>query len=142
MHLEVVANDDEDKLKTTATDLHELYQAGMQVIYSAVAARYYSFKREKLHCQLPYPLKWSSKTLQLIECGKDFRSIALTEKMPNILNIIDVHSKYIFAFAMQAKSAENVTRLLEKLFSKEGRHSFILQTDNEKECVNARVVQL
>jgi len=59
-----------------------------------------------------------------------------------ILNIVDVYSKFMFAFALKTKSAEEVRNCLRSLIMSEGAMAILQTDDNSREFRNNKIAEL
>ena len=70
----------------------------------------------------------------------EMRPYARNNKGHNyILTVIDVLSKYVWAFPLKSKNGKEVASALSKIFRENARHPKNLQTDEGKEFYNANV---
>ncbi|OAG30535.1 hypothetical protein NEIG_00047 [Nematocida sp. ERTm5] len=155
--LEVVPNDDIEALNNILESLHMPDHKGMKAMYMAFKSRFCGFKRDHIddyvrnceECAGFQPMKarrpmrviladspWSRVQMDTI----DMRHCADLNNGKNwILNIEDSFSKYIYAFALEEKSAKLVTEAFLMVIRIEGPPA-ILYTDNGEEFVNSMMV--
>ena len=150
---EIVADDDNDRLKQVLDYLHLPDHTGMKAMYENSKNLYAGFKREKIDeyvrmcqvCSRHRPLARVSPITPIIsefpwdlvqmDCV-DMRNYAdVNDGFGWILNITDCYSKYLYSVAMKNKTAESILNSFKKVLFAEGAPKSV-QTDNGKEFVN------
>jgi transposase InsO family protein len=154
----VIANNSA-QITAIVTAAHLPGHRGVKRTWKLVLDRYVGFSRSHVEeyvakceaCQRHLPFKlndemgsivattpWERIQIDLVDMRKH---ADVNDGASWILNIIDCFSKFMFCFALQSKSGQEVVNALRGLFMTEGAPA-ILQSDNGKEFVNANMKDL
>ncbi|KAF9761541.1 SCAN domain-containing protein 3 [Nosema granulosis] len=159
LHKKVICNDQEEIMVLEATKLHNDNHFGMVRFEAKCNDYFFKIPRDIIRkvvseckvCIQSQPLKVKEKQIHIVASRPLERlQIDLIDmkqyKEANgqyvwILTVIDVYSKFAWAFPLVTKSAKEVVETLEDLFLMIGP-PLILQSDNGKEFVNKEMTKL
>ncbi|KAI5152558.1 hypothetical protein ENBRE01_2919, partial [Enteropsectra breve] len=154
--LEILAVSEQAEIESKIAAFHLPNHHGILVTYEHIKNNYVGITRKMVaeyvqrceSCQRHQPLKRTAAICPIIskfpweriqiDCIDLRMHAEENDGYGWILNVIDVYSKFMFAFAMKRKEAAEVRQCLKALFDCEGPPKK-LQSDNGKEFVNAKI---